>query len=166
MAERLRTELKVPERRWWRLKLKGLSHARNWAALWELGSARRSPIGFQPFADACIEQGAVRSARRTRAQRHGAGRASPRRAHERHRGVATRTPPHSTSRPLTPRARRAHVCQLDEAAKYAPKLSAAEAVPTWLRIGRIDEARRVALAHKEKQPELLKMVTNKMNEDA
>ncbi|MEC7290271.1 MAG: hypothetical protein VXW22_09310, partial [Pseudomonadota bacterium] len=33
--------------------------ARSWAALWELGSARRSPIGFKPFADACIEQGAL-----------------------------------------------------------------------------------------------------------
>ena len=106
-AERLRTELKVPERRWWRLKLKGLAHARDWTGLWELGSARRSPIGFAPFADACIEQGA-----------------------------------------------------LEEAARYAPKLTAAEAVPVWLKIGRIDDARRVALQHKEKQPELLRLVTD------
>jgi len=110
-AERLRSDLKVPEKRWWRLKLKGLAHARAWASLWELGSARRSPIGFKPFADACIEQGA-----------------------------------------------------LEEAGKYVAKLAAAEAVPMWLRIGRVDEARRVAIQHKDRQPELLKMVTEQMRE--
>ena len=47
----------------------------------------------------------------------------------------------------------------EEAAKYAPKLPAAEAVPVWITLGRIDEARRVALQYKDKQPELLKMVT-------
>ena len=58
-AERLRTELKVPERRWWRLKLKGLAYAHAWGTLWaDLGSSRRSPIGFKPFADACLEHGA------------------------------------------------------------------------------------------------------------
>ena len=106
-AERLRSDAKVPDKRWWRLKLKGLAHARNWGGLWELGSARRSPIGFKPFADACIAQGAF-----------------------------------------------------DEAARYAPKLTAAEAVPVWLQIGRLDEARRVAMQHKDKQPELLKLVTD------
>jgi len=106
-ADKLRTDLKVPDKRWWRLKLKGLSHAHNWTALWELGSARRSPIGFKPFADACIEQGAS-----------------------------------------------------DEAARYAPKLGPAEAVPIWLRIGRADDARRVAMTVKDRQPELLKLVTD------
>ena len=110
-AERLRSELKngsaIPEKRWWRLKLKGLSHARNWSALWELGSARRSPIGFKPFADACIEQGAF-----------------------------------------------------EEAARYAPKLVAAESVPVYLKIGKLDDARRIALQYKDKQPELLKAVTD------
>ena len=42
------------------------------------------------------------------------------------------------------------------------KLAAAEAVPMWLRIGRVDEARRVAIQHKDRQPELLKMVTEQM----
>jgi hypothetical protein len=106
-AERLRKELNIPEKRWWRLKLRGLAHARNWAALWELGSARRSPIGFKPFADACIEQDAF-----------------------------------------------------EEAARYAAKLSAAEAVPIWLRVGRVDEARKVAMPLKDRQPELITMVTD------
>ncbi len=106
-AERLKAELKLPERRWWRLKLKGLAHARDWERLWaELGSSRKSPIGFKPFADACVEQGAF-----------------------------------------------------DEAARYAAKLAAADAVPLYLKLGRIDEARRVAVQHKDKQPELLRMIT-------
>ena len=104
VAERLRVDCKVPERRWWRLKVTGLSHARNWSALWELGSARRSPIGFKPFVDACIAQGAY-----------------------------------------------------DEAARYVPKLPPAEAVPVYLQIGRVDDARRIALQHKDKQPQLLEL---------
>ena len=121
-ADRLRAELKsgpnpIPERRWWRLKLKGLSHARDWGAMWELansGSAiggvmgkAKSPIGFKPFAEACIEQGGF-----------------------------------------------------DEAARYLPRLPPAESVPLWLKIGRVDDARKVAMQHKEKQPELLKMVVD------
>ena len=104
VAERLRVDCKVPERRWWRLKITGLSHARNWPALFELGSARRSPIGFKPFVDACIAQGAY-----------------------------------------------------DEAARYVPKLPPAEAVPVYLQIGKVDDARRIALQHKEKQPQLLEL---------
>jgi hypothetical protein len=102
-AERLRSECKVPEKRWWHLKLKGLAQARNWSALWELGSARRSPIGFQKFVEACVAQGAH-----------------------------------------------------DEAAKYIPRLPGpVEQVASYLQIGQVDEARRVAIAHKEKHPELL-----------
>lgn len=109
-GEKLRSDLKVPEKRCWRLKLRGLAHARNWEGLWELGTARRSPIGVMPFVDACVEQGAH-----------------------------------------------------DEAAKYARKLAAAEAVPVWIKIDRLDDARRVALMHKDKQPELLKLVTDHMS---
>jgi hypothetical protein len=126
-ADRLRTELKsgphpIPDRRWWRLKLRGLAHARDWPALWELGNSggalggsaiggvlgkAKSPIGFKPFADACIEQGAF-----------------------------------------------------DEASRYLPRLTPSEAVPLWLRIGRIDDARKIAMLNKDRHPELLKMVTD------
>jgi hypothetical protein len=42
--------------------------------------------------------------------------------------------------------------------RYAAKLPAAEAVPTYLRLGKIDEARKIALENKVKQPELIKSV--------
>ena len=45
-----------------------------------------------------------------------------------------------------------------EAARYAHKLPAAEAVPLLLGIERVDEAREAARAVKEKQPELLRAV--------
>ena len=54
-----------------------------------------------------------------------------------------------------PRARRER-----RSGKYAPKLTPAEAVPIWLRIGRVDDARKVAMTVKDRQPELLKMVTD------
>jgi len=104
-GERLKTECKIPEKRWWTLKLRGLSHARDWAAVAEMAaSARRSPIGWRPFVDACIEQSAH-----------------------------------------------------DEAAKYIAKLTPAEAVPLYLQIARTDEARALAIQHKEKQPALLEL---------
>lgn len=46
-----------------------------------------------------------------------------------------------------------------EAARYAQRMPAAEAVPTLLRLAEPDAARRVAVQHKEKQPELLRAVS-------
>ena len=91
-AGRLRTECRLPERRWWQLKLKGLSHAQHWTALAEFASVRRSPIGFRPFVDACMAQNAQ-----------------------------------------------------DEAAKYVTRLPPAEQIQVYQKLGRNEEARRVAL---------------------
>jgi hypothetical protein len=33
-AERLRVEFRVPDKRWWRLKTRGLAHAQQWDTLW------------------------------------------------------------------------------------------------------------------------------------
>merc|ERR1719456_1022826 len=63
-AERLRADFHVPERRWWRLKIKGLGHARNFEALRVLSLTARSPIGFMLFVEVCMEQGAYDEAAR------------------------------------------------------------------------------------------------------
>ena len=55
-AERLRVDCKVPDRRWFRLKMKGLSQARNWPALSELGSARRLPTGFKTLLAMALQE--------------------------------------------------------------------------------------------------------------
>ena len=57
-AERLRVDFKVPERRFWRLKIKGLGHARNFEALRDLSLMTRSPIWFGLLVEVCMEQGA------------------------------------------------------------------------------------------------------------
>ena len=56
----------MPERRWWRLKLRGLAAAHNWAALHEFATSTRKgpPIGLQPFIDACVAQNAPEQAAR------------------------------------------------------------------------------------------------------
>ena len=105
-AERLRNDFKVPDRRWWRLKVKGLAHSHMWPALWEFSCSKKPPGGLEPFMEACMAQGAC-----------------------------------------------------NEAARYAQRMPPAEAVPAWLRLGETDMARRVAIQHKEKQPDLLSTVS-------
>jgi len=56
VAEQLRSDFKVPEKRWWLLKVRGLAHAHAWAALWDACPKRPPVIGFKPFAEACIAQ--------------------------------------------------------------------------------------------------------------
>ena len=52
----------------------------------------------------------------------------------------------------------------DEAARYAQRMLPAEAVPALLRAGHADGARRIAVQHKEKHPELLATVTAHVQE--
>ena len=105
-AERLRAEFHVPDKRWWRLKTRGLAHAHAWGALWDFSNAKRSPVGLGPFMEACVAQGAR-----------------------------------------------------EEAVRYAQRMPATEAVPELLKLAEPDAARRVAVQHKEKQPQLLRAVS-------
>jgi len=106
-AERLRLELRVPERRWWRIKVRGLAQLRDWPALWLFyNSARRPPLSAAAFAEAAIANGAPA-----------------------------------------------------EAARYAPRMPPAEAVPLLLQCGEASAARAIALANKDKNPELLRRVS-------
>ena len=97
----------MPDKRSYRLKLRGLAHANEWAALWELSNAKRVSLPPSAFADACLEQG-----------------------------------------------------RRDEAARYAARMAPAEAVPLLLKCERLEAARAIAVGHKEKQPELLRMVSS------
>ena len=104
-AERLRNDFKLADRRWWRLKVKGLAHSHMWPALWEFSCSKKPPGGLEPFVEVCMAQGAS-----------------------------------------------------DEAMRYAQRMLPAEAVLAWLRLGEADMARRIAIQHKEKQPELLSTI--------
>jgi len=63
-AEQLRADFKVPEKRWWTLKVRGLAHAHAWQALWDSCPKRPPVIGYAPFAHACVEQKAYDEAAR------------------------------------------------------------------------------------------------------
>ena len=63
-AERLRADFKVPEKRWWRLKTKGLAHSHAWGALWDFSNSKKPPTGLESFMTACLEQGAREEAAR------------------------------------------------------------------------------------------------------
>ncbi|KAJ2660898.1 Vacuolar protein sorting-associated protein 16 [Coemansia sp. RSA 1199] len=53
-ATKLRTDFKVPERRFYYIKVHALVGRRDWAELARLAHARKSPIGYRPFVDECV----------------------------------------------------------------------------------------------------------------
>lgn len=50
---------KLDERTLWHIRLKGYVEARNWKAVVALASEKRSPIGYTPFLEALVREGAV-----------------------------------------------------------------------------------------------------------
>lgn len=48
-AERVRVDWKVPDKRWWWVKLKALSHIKDWEGLEVFAKSKKSPIGYEPF---------------------------------------------------------------------------------------------------------------------
>eukprot|EP00298_Acanthocystis_sp_HF-20_P012630 c19984_g1_i1.p1 GENE.c19984_g1_i1~~c19984_g1_i1.p1 ORF type:complete len:376 (-),score=155.53 c19984_g1_i1:331-1401(-) len=56
-ANDLVKEFKVPEKRLWHLKTKALAHFKKFDELEKFANSKKSPIGYQPFFDACLEQG-------------------------------------------------------------------------------------------------------------
>lgn len=56
-ATRLSKLFKVPEKRFWHLKVRALASSHQWDALRAFAAERKvSPIGYAPFATACIQQ--------------------------------------------------------------------------------------------------------------
>jgi len=54
-AIKIRTEFKVPDKRFWWLRLKALVELRDWESLEKFAKEKKSPIGYEPFVDLCIE---------------------------------------------------------------------------------------------------------------
>lgn len=48
-AERVRVDWKIPDRRWYWVKLKALARAKDWEGLEGFARAKKSPIGYEPF---------------------------------------------------------------------------------------------------------------------
>jgi hypothetical protein len=54
-AIKIRSEFKVPDKRFWWLRLKALVEMRDWESLEKFAKEKKSPIGYEPFVDLCIE---------------------------------------------------------------------------------------------------------------
>ncbi|XP_020601018.1 vacuolar protein sorting-associated protein 16 homolog [Orbicella faveolata] len=55
VAEQLKKEFKVPDKRFYWLKVRSLAESRNWLELDRFSKARKSLIGYEPFFEACLE---------------------------------------------------------------------------------------------------------------
>ncbi|KAJ9095730.1 hypothetical protein QFC20_006597 [Naganishia adeliensis] len=50
-AEKIRNDWKVPDKRWWYVKLKALTANRDWEGLEAFAKSKKSPIGYEPFVN-------------------------------------------------------------------------------------------------------------------
>ncbi|XP_066599627.1 vacuolar protein sorting-associated protein 16 homolog [Prorops nasuta] len=54
-ADKLRSELKVPDRRYWWLRIQCLADNDSWEELDKFSKSKKSPIGYEPFIDQCLK---------------------------------------------------------------------------------------------------------------
>lgn len=55
LADKLKSEYRVPERRYWWLRVQCLAEKKLWMELEKLSKSKKSPIGYEPFIDQCIK---------------------------------------------------------------------------------------------------------------
>ncbi|XP_065092483.1 vacuolar protein sorting-associated protein 16 homolog [Ochlerotatus camptorhynchus] len=63
-ADRLRSEFKVPERRYWWLRVSVMAQQFQWEDLEKFAKAKKSPIGYEPFVEVCLGQSNVEQAKK------------------------------------------------------------------------------------------------------
>ncbi|KAF5305511.1 hypothetical protein FQA39_LY01602 [Lamprigera yunnana] len=55
-AEKVRSNFKIPERRYWWLRIQTLADAGDWAELEKFSKLKKSPIGYAHFVDVCLQK--------------------------------------------------------------------------------------------------------------
>ncbi|PSN30635.1 Vacuolar protein sorting-associated protein 16 [Blattella germanica] len=55
LADKLRTEYRVSDRRYWWLRILSLSELDEWIELEKFSKSKKSPIGMEPFVDVCLK---------------------------------------------------------------------------------------------------------------
>ncbi|KAI8327280.1 Vps16, C-terminal region-domain-containing protein [Choanephora cucurbitarum] len=53
-ASKIKTDFKIPDKRFWWVKLRALVEVRDWENLEKLAKTKKSPIGYEPFVEECI----------------------------------------------------------------------------------------------------------------
>eukprot|EP00941_MAST-03F_sp_MAST-3F-sp1_P000467 g467.t1 len=56
-AATIKSTFALPDKRFWRLKVCALAECRDWKMLQNFANEKRPPIGYRPFAEACLNQG-------------------------------------------------------------------------------------------------------------
>ncbi|XP_068623324.1 vacuolar protein sorting-associated protein 16 homolog [Battus philenor] len=55
LADKLRSEYKMPDRRYWWLRILTLTEKDDWDELDRFSKTKKSPVGYEPFVDACLK---------------------------------------------------------------------------------------------------------------
>ncbi|XP_059053540.1 vacuolar protein sorting-associated protein 16 homolog [Achroia grisella] len=55
LADKLRSEYKMPDKRYWWLRILTLAELNDWDELERFSKSKKSPIGYEPFVDACLK---------------------------------------------------------------------------------------------------------------
>ncbi|XP_053605989.1 vacuolar protein sorting-associated protein 16 homolog [Plodia interpunctella] len=55
LADKLRLEYKMPDKRYWWLRILMLAEKNDWDELDRFSKSKKSPIGYEPFVDACLK---------------------------------------------------------------------------------------------------------------
>lgn len=63
-ADRLKNEFRMPDRRYWWLRIQVLAQQFQWDELEKFSRAKKSPIGYEPFVEVCLGQGRIDEAKK------------------------------------------------------------------------------------------------------
>lgn len=63
-AEKIRSEYKVPDRRFWWIRIQVLAENFQWDELEKFSKTKKSPIGYEPFVEVCLTQHNVQEAKK------------------------------------------------------------------------------------------------------
>lgn len=55
LADKLRSEYKMPDNRYWWLRILTLAKKSDWAELDRFSKSKKPPVGYEPFVDACLK---------------------------------------------------------------------------------------------------------------
>jgi len=64
LVEQMRKEFKIPDRRFWWLKIIALAENNDWSELDRFSKLKKSPIGYEPFFEVCINKGNIAEAQK------------------------------------------------------------------------------------------------------
>ncbi|XP_055381224.1 vacuolar protein sorting-associated protein 16 homolog [Condylostylus longicornis] len=56
-AEKFKNEYKIPDKRYWWTKIQSLAEKHLWPELEKLSKSKKSPIGYEPFVEVCLQMG-------------------------------------------------------------------------------------------------------------